>query len=262
MNIIKETELKIIQARNKKDMSGYAQLKKFHTSLSAFDRYRFRLIADILSNKQLGIVADIGCGIGETADCYSSFASRVFLFDRDDFLLKAGDPALGADKGHIYYTCGNVADLPFKDESFDTVIILEVIEHLAQNIHERIIGELLRIAKEGASIYISTPNRFSLAAAEGRFIELLNKGYKWNAWDTSHKYIYSSFELVAFLKNFRANIKSVRGFYYLPGSLLVRMPFVISNFLGFLSYLISKYLGRIFPFKYIGFTTIIELKKI
>lgn len=51
---------------------------------------------------------------------------------------------------------GNAEKLPFKNESFDTVTMLEVIEHLKNP--ERALKEIHRVLKKGGQVIISTPN--------------------------------------------------------------------------------------------------------
>lgn len=51
---------------------------------------------------------------------------------------------------------------PFKDDSFDMVVALSVLEHLKDFLS--VMGEIHRISKDGASIYILVPH-FSSAAA-------------------------------------------------------------------------------------------------
>jgi len=52
--------------------------------------------------------------------------------------------------------------LPFEDGSLDTVILLDVIEHLAN--HERAISELTRVCKPGGHVIIMTPNIMKLTS--------------------------------------------------------------------------------------------------
>lgn len=55
---------------------------------------------------------------------------------------------------------GNAEQLPFADDSFDLIIIQDVIEHLIniQNFY----SEIKRVLKENGMIYLSTPNKLSL----------------------------------------------------------------------------------------------------
>lgn len=50
----------------------------------------------------------------------------------------------------------NVFPYPFKDNSFDEVYIRHVLEHL--NEPEKVLYEILRIAKNGANVYVEVPH--------------------------------------------------------------------------------------------------------
>ncbi len=52
---------------------------------------------------------------------------------------------------------GNAASLPIQDKSFDTVLAIEIIEHLKQDEGYRLLKELERVATK--CIIISTPNK-------------------------------------------------------------------------------------------------------
>ena len=53
---------------------------------------------------------------------------------------------------------GNALSLPFRDETFDQIICSEVLEHIQD--YKKVISEIHRVAKQGAYIGISVPNRF------------------------------------------------------------------------------------------------------
>jgi SAM-dependent methyltransferase len=63
--------------------------------------------------------------------------------------------------------------LPFRDASFDLVMMLEVIEHVADI--PRVFGEIARVLKPGAAAILSTPNRLNVTS---RIHYLLSGFYK------------------------------------------------------------------------------------
>ena len=262
MHSSKQNEARIRDSYNNADLLSYIEAIRAKFNESPFDRYRFKLYDDILNkNRTLGATIDIGGNIGLLEKRYAERSSAIVLCDKDLFSLKGARVVNENLPTKIDYLCSDIYKLPFKNAYFDTVIAFEVLEHLPKEKHSNAIDELLRISKKGAKIYISTPNKISLAGLEGKIIEAFVRDYKWNAWDPTHQYIYSSFEFIDYLKHFDAEIVRSIGSYYLPGSLIVRMPRLVQNALGSLSYLISKHWGKAFPFKWCGFTVVAELRK-
>jgi SAM-dependent methyltransferase len=55
-----------------------------------------------------------------------------------------------------------LAGMPYGDDRFDAVIILDVMEHLSD--HHRAVGELSRVLKPGGLLIVATPNIMNLAS--------------------------------------------------------------------------------------------------
>jgi len=104
-----------------------------------------------------GVVIDVGCG-----SCYGiSIVKRI-----------AGGQVIGVDidanflhYGKSVYGIGDliVADarfLPFRKGTFDSVICLELIEHLSKRDQHRLCQGLCTILKKKGLLLISTPNKF------------------------------------------------------------------------------------------------------
>jgi len=69
------------------------------------------------------------------------------------------DNVVGLDLKNYGFTdvIGDARALPFKDKSFDTVVMTEVIEHIPPEDRDRVIQELQRVARK--IIIISAPSR-------------------------------------------------------------------------------------------------------
>src|SRR4029077_2814155 len=74
-------------------------------------------------------------------------------------------------------------DLPFRSEQFDLVMILEVIEHLADIPH--MLREIARVMRPGAIAIITTPNRLNVSS---RIHYLLSGYYKGRRAPLAYKY--------------------------------------------------------------------------
>lgn len=264
MHLSKRLDLEMERSRKIGDIRQYIKARKLRTTIGPFDKYRMRIVDCVLkTNFRHGLMLDIGSNIGELTNIYRKYSSNLVLCDRDDFFLN-GARISNPGSEDIKFVSGNLRELPFKKDTFDTIITLQTLEHLVRDEQARAVNDIIMVAKPGSYIYISMPNRFSLAGLEGKIIQLFVKGYKWDAWDTDHKYIHSSWEFVNFLKETgrdAIDIVSVHGSYFLPGSVTIRLPLWLQDILGFLSYIFGRYAGNLFPFSHIGFTTMITFRK-
>ncbi|MBN1912899.1 MAG: class I SAM-dependent methyltransferase [Candidatus Omnitrophica bacterium] len=248
------------EAKRRGEIGDYIRFKHLRNSTSPFDYFRFIFIKRLIGDIAHGSFLEIGCNTGYMAEYYDRSCFGLTLCDRDIFYLRCAKEYNEGRVKKANFCCADIVDLPFKSR-FDCIVCFEVLEHVPKARHEKAVLEILRVAKKGARIYLSTPNKISFPGLEGKIMELFFKDYKWNAWDLSHAYIYAAPEFATFIKKFDVSIKKVWGFYFLPGSLLARLPYFCARGLGWLSYFIARYAGSLFPFKYAGFTTIIELIK-
>lgn len=95
---------------------------------------------------------EVGCSSGYLTRHYRGKAEQVFGFEINLSALQ------GARSRHpaIPYVCGDVERLPFADDAFDTVVMLEVIEHTGSDLAA--IAEIRRVLKPGGTLILSTPH--------------------------------------------------------------------------------------------------------
>jgi len=108
---------------------------------SKSDYARFSVIGKLCKGK----ILDAGCGSGEL---------KKYLPKDCNYTGIDMDPS---DKWLI---TGSVYDLPFEDNLFDTVAILEVLEHLETPMNA--LREIKRVVKDGGNVIISVPNPYNL----------------------------------------------------------------------------------------------------
>jgi ubiquinone/menaquinone biosynthesis C-methylase UbiE len=113
--------------------------------------YRDKVVLSNLSNEDQHI-ADIGCGEGITLEKVTR------LFPDKDFI--GVDPLqenlLICARHNLKITGGDVYNLPFRNRSFDCVLLLEVIEHLSNP--SSAISEINRILKPVGKLIVIFPN--------------------------------------------------------------------------------------------------------
>lgn len=119
------------------------------------DRAEFvkKILSTEISLSGLNIL-DIGAGEGSTSTLLSENNYVISLEPKPERLKKI----ITTDS--LEPVQADCLNLPFKQESFDLIILQDVIEHL--NISEKFINELNMLLKDKGLIYLSTPNRLSL----------------------------------------------------------------------------------------------------
>lgn len=99
-----------------------------------------------------GSVLDVGCG-------YGTILTSLGLHFEYTLGLDAHEPAVEASRAqglHDEYIVGEVGDLALPDNSFDAVIMMDVIEHLEPVAARETLAQLERIAHKVVVIF--TPN--------------------------------------------------------------------------------------------------------
>ncbi|GAB2599946.1 class I SAM-dependent methyltransferase [Streptomyces capparidis] len=108
-------------------------------------------------------VLDLGCGAGRHAfECYRRGAHVVALDRNGDEIREvarwfaamdeAGEPPAGATATAVE---GDALALPFPDESFDRVIVSEVMEHIPDD--KGVLAEMVRVLRPGGLLAVTVP---------------------------------------------------------------------------------------------------------
>ena len=111
------------------------------------------------ASKTHGLVLDLGCGVGYGTAVLERYGKpqieKVVGFDVNSEALRFGRENYPQTTGD--YLLSDASRLPFKDNSFDSVVSLECIEHVREP--EAVLGEIRRVLKVGGPLVLSTPNR-------------------------------------------------------------------------------------------------------
>jgi SAM-dependent methyltransferase len=110
------------------------------------------IILRILADEKADRILELGCGRGGYLRNVSNRLNARFVVGVD--FSKAS--LLGSEVlSPLIYNIEE-GDLPLKDETFDLVLLLDVIEHLFDPDH--VLDEILRVLKRGGYVIITTPN--------------------------------------------------------------------------------------------------------
>src|SRR5690606_26310007 len=104
-------------------------------------------------------VLDIGCSQGIASILLGREGFQVIGVDvqpdRIEYALNELENESDETKSRVRFAVGNATDLDFEDDSFDTILLGEVIEHLA--VPGRVLSEVHRVLKPQGRVVITTP---------------------------------------------------------------------------------------------------------
>ncbi len=102
-------------------------------------------------------ILDIGCGYGWfELNFLSRGARKITGIEITEEDLKTAKANVTDDR--VSFALGSAIELPFENESFDTVVSWEVIEHIPKNTEHQMLAEISRVLRPNGTCYISTPN--------------------------------------------------------------------------------------------------------
>lgn len=98
-------------------------------------------------------VLDIGCWTGQFEQIACKYTKQIVGIDPGVEAIKTAKKLVPKAKFFV----GDALNLKFKDNSFDTVTIMDVIEHIPKGTEEKCLKEIKRVLKPNGYLIISTP---------------------------------------------------------------------------------------------------------
>lgn len=138
------------------DYQQYWQGREYEDTAEkiAIERF-FKIIGEKSS------LIDVGGGFGRLTEAYLNFSKKVVLTDPSENNLIIAKKKFGKN-GKIIYRKASLPDLPFADCSFDVVIMVRVIHHLADS--QKNLKELSRILKPNGYLILEFANKIHFLA--------------------------------------------------------------------------------------------------
>lgn len=132
---------------NEKLLEYFNEIEKHHWWWEG----RREILRQELSTRKKIRLLDIGCGTGETMSFIKRYSKNIDVVGVDNsqvavnFATKRGHKVLRVD----------ALKLPFPDETFDAVLMLDVIEHIKDD--HAFLAEATRVLKRGGKVIITAP---------------------------------------------------------------------------------------------------------
>jgi SAM-dependent methyltransferase len=133
---------KLIASRNKREVQVGSRL---------FADINANFFTTIIPQYAKGKLVDLGCGKVPLYETYRKFVTSITCIDWENTLHK---------NEYLDFECDLNAKIPVSDSSFDTIILSDVLEHIAQP--ENLWAEMSRILVTGGKVILSVPFYYSL----------------------------------------------------------------------------------------------------
>ena len=118
-----------------------------------FSRVGYSSVEEMIEYAALptaGCVLDAGGGTGRVANAIRDHAGEVVIVDPSLGMLRQ------ADSTRLRLACSNSESLPFPNETFECVIMVDALHHVIH--HNETASEMYRVLKPGGRIVIEEPD--------------------------------------------------------------------------------------------------------
>lgn len=131
-------------------------VRRIFLRLASGKNNRMNVVLALAPLKKSDTVLDIGCSWGGSSYYFMKLVNRIVGVDIDRDSMKDAKEILGKNYYKFAPICSDATCLPFKEETFDIVMCIEIIEHITED--KLFIKELHRVLKKGGYLYLTTPN--------------------------------------------------------------------------------------------------------
>jgi 2-polyprenyl-6-hydroxyphenyl methylase/3-demethylubiquinone-9 3-methyltransferase len=156
-------------------------------------------------------ILDIGCGGGLVAEPISRLGADLIAIDASQKNINVAQ--IHAEKSglKIDYQCTTAEELAKKNQQFDVVLALEIIEHVADV--EKFIQACSQLVKPNGIIFVATLNRTAKSLLMAKFgVEYILRWLPIGTHDW-RKFLKPS-EIENIAKNQQMQLKKIQGFSY------------------------------------------------
>lgn len=122
-----------------------------------FGEYKVKIIREHVCTKNKVHILDLGCGDGLNSVFFRKYFNEMEYFGID-ISEKSIRQAQKMRKQNVTFQVYNGKKIPFKNDTFDIVLISCVLHHVPQNEHKNILKECKRVLKTNGSLFIFEHN--------------------------------------------------------------------------------------------------------
>lgn len=228
-------------------LESFKEVTKFQNgkfNYPFFNRYFFilKLLQRFMREGFKGKSLDIGCGSGVLCMAMKKLGYSVYGVD------VFNDHNKFAEMGINYKICNIEKDsLPFNDETFNIVTLIEVIEHFIYS-PSKVLKEIYRVLNKKGILILTTPN---VASLNNRVRLLKGKNIFWNLNDflnenitVRHNREYTLKEIIILMK--LTGFEIIKCGYFSARTFPQNLQSYIKNKIGWLRDIIPSFRKNIF----------------
>lgn len=116
------------------------------------------LISEIVRRSKPGPILDVGCGLGFIVEGATSWGFQCVGLDGSPDAIELARERCPSLDVRVH----DLADpLPFPAESFQTVMMYQVIEHLVPSTTPSVLSEIFRVLRPGGVFLVYSPSRYN-----------------------------------------------------------------------------------------------------
>jgi len=131
------------------------------------------IVFDMINSwKNLNIL-EVGCGTGRFSIEISKRSGTITALDPALSMLEKIKKRANIKDGRFELVCGSGYELPFKDDSFDGCVCINVLSHLPN--YGKVFREIHRVLRPNAFFIFNFPNLYSLLLPAGLLVNLRKK---------------------------------------------------------------------------------------
>lgn len=123
----------------------------------SWEWYR-NVLSIIIQYSNPGTIVDLGAGLGCLLECASRWGIQCVGLEGSEYAIQVAKkrfPSLDI-RHHLLEK-----ELPFKENSMDSLVLHHVIEHLEERVAIHILYEAFRVLKTGGTIFIFSPSAYN-----------------------------------------------------------------------------------------------------
>ena len=136
--------------------------RRWHRALQNLVPARFAYFDGKVAGWRGKAVLDLGCGGGLMAEALATRGAVVTAIDPSEAAIGGARRHAAASGLAIAYDVGRGESLPYAGQSFDIVVCVDVLEHVADL--DRVLAQACRVLRPGGLFLFDTINRTALAS--------------------------------------------------------------------------------------------------